>query len=173
MQEEINHYPARGSFWQLFDFSNKIFVQRSIWRVKADPAPDSLPNSDPGPLPLPNSDPESGFLNQVILISILTQVILIDDLADTCFTLLNAVSAHSYHSHHPCHLHHPDDHDHHDHHSDDHDHHPDDSDHPDHHDHHLDEDDRSQVTQLIRVGGAKCVYICVTHAVLSQMPQVL
>jgi len=47
------------------------------------------------------------------------QVILIDDLADTCFTLLNAV------------------------------------------------------TQLIRVGGAKCVYICVTHAVLSQMPQEL
>merc|ERR1711974_271860 len=26
---------------------------------------------------------------------------------------------------------------------------------------------------LIRVGGAKCVYICVTHAVLSQMPQEL
>lgn len=47
------------------------------------------------------------------------QVILIDDLADTCFTLLNAV------------------------------------------------------TQLVRVGGARCVYICVTHAVLSQMPQQL
>jgi hypothetical protein len=24
-----------------------------------------------------------------------------------------------------------------------------------------------------RVGGARCVYICVTHAVLSQMPQEL
>jgi len=47
------------------------------------------------------------------------QVILIDDLADTCFTLHNAV------------------------------------------------------TQLVRVGGARCVFICVTHAVLSQMPQEL
>ena len=84
------------------------------------------------------------------LILILNQVILIDDLADTCFTLLNAVSTqdplsfcddcddhHHYHQHH-------------------------------HHHHH----DDIQVTQLIRVGGAKCVYICVTHAVLSQMPQV-
>jgi len=44
------------------------------------------------------------------------QVILIDDLADTCYTLLNAV------------------------------------------------------TQLVRVGGARSVYICVTHAVLSHMP---
>jgi len=47
------------------------------------------------------------------------QVILIDDLADTCFTLHNAV------------------------------------------------------TQLVRVGGARSVFICVTHAVLSQMPQEL
>ena len=46
------------------------------------------------------------------------QVLLIDDLADTCFTLLNAV------------------------------------------------------TQLVRVGGAKAVYVFVSHAVLSQMPQV-
>ena len=46
-------------------------------------------------------------------------MILIDDLADTCFTLLNAV------------------------------------------------------TQLVRVGGARNVFICVTHAVLSQMPQEL
>ena len=70
---------------------------------------------------------------------------------------------------------HPDDHDDHDHprHPDNHDHHPDDHDHPGHHDHHLHDDNHSQVTQLIRVGGAKCVYICVTHAVLSQMPQVL
>ena len=43
---------------------------------------------------------------------------MIDDLADTCFTLLNAV------------------------------------------------------TQLVRVGGAKAVYVFVTHAVMSQMPQV-
>ena len=49
----------------------------------------------------------------------LFQVILIDDLADTCFTLHNAV------------------------------------------------------TQLVRVGGARSVFICVTHAVLSQMPQEL
>jgi len=47
------------------------------------------------------------------------QVILIDDLADTCFTLQNAVS------------------------------------------------------QLVRLGGARAVFICVTHAVLSQMPQEL
>ena len=47
------------------------------------------------------------------------QVILIDDLADTCFTLLNAV------------------------------------------------------TQLVRVGGARAVYVFVTHAVMSQMPQVI
>ena len=46
-------------------------------------------------------------------------MILIDDLADTCFTLHNAV------------------------------------------------------TQLVRVGGARSVFICVTHAVLSQMPQEL
>ena len=45
-------------------------------------------------------------------------MLLIDDLADTCFTLLNAV------------------------------------------------------TQLVRVGGAKAVYVFVTHAVMSQMPQV-
>ena len=45
-------------------------------------------------------------------------MLLIDDLADTCFTLLNAV------------------------------------------------------TQLVRVGGAKAVYVFVSHAVLSQMPQV-
>merc|ERR1712098_640921 len=45
------------------------------------------------------------------------KVLLIDDLADTCFTLLNAV------------------------------------------------------TQLVRVGGAKAVYVFVTHAVMSQMPQ--
>ena len=48
----------------------------------------------------------------------LVQVLLIDDLADTCFTLLNAV------------------------------------------------------TQLVRVGGARAVYVFVTHAVMSQMPQV-
>ena len=48
----------------------------------------------------------------------ITQVLLIDDLADTCFTLLNAV------------------------------------------------------TQLVRVGGAQAVYVFVTHAVMSQMPQV-
>ena len=48
----------------------------------------------------------------------ITQVLLIDDLADTCFTLLNAV------------------------------------------------------TQLVRVGGARAVYVFVTHAVMSQMPQV-
>jgi len=47
----------------------------------------------------------------------LVQVLLIDDLADTCFTLLNAV------------------------------------------------------TQLVRVGGARAVYVFVTHAVMSQMPQ--
>lgn len=45
------------------------------------------------------------------------KVLLIDDLADTCFTLLNAV------------------------------------------------------TQLVRVGGARAVYVFVTHAVMSQMPQ--
>lgn len=50
---------------------------------------------------------------------ILFQVLLIDDLADTCFTLLNAV------------------------------------------------------TQLVRVGGARAVYVFVTHAVMSQMPQVI
>ena len=49
---------------------------------------------------------------------LITQVLLIDDLADTCYTLLNAV------------------------------------------------------TQLVRVGGARAVYVFVTHAVMSQMPQV-
>ena len=89
----------------------------------------------------------------MFLTLILNQVILIDDLADTCFTLLNAVSTQD-----PLPFcDHRDDHHHHQHH---------------YHHHRYHDHDDIQVTQLIRVGGAKCVYICVTHAVLSQMPQV-